>query len=67
MAEQSRHVSVAFNENMATLAACLELGAAAIELVAGGDEASNQLDGETQSTRDIQDILASRISKVHGV
>lgn len=67
MAEQSKQYSVALNENMAVMSACLELGAAAIEQVIGGEEASNQLDGQPQNSRDIQELLASRVAKAFGV
>lgn len=45
----------------ATLAAVMELGAAAIERIMGGEAVSNVVNGEVQTTRDVQDMLASRV------
>lgn len=59
--------NVAYNQNLTVLASALELGAAAITQVMGDEAISNQILGETQKTRDIQEMLASRLVKQLGV
>lgn len=49
--------------NARVLAACAELGAAAVEKVVGGDAASNQLNGVQLTTKEIQEQLVARITK----
>lgn len=56
-----------YNENLTVVAACLELGGAAIFEVMGGDAVSNQVHGEKQSLRDIQEMIGSRLAKSFGV
>lgn len=52
--------------NLAVLAATVELGTATLQKVMGTEEASTQLHGETQSTRDIQELIAARMAKAFG-
>lgn len=66
MAKQTLSPNIAAVDNLAVLAAALELGAAALQRVLGGDEAANQVQGATLSTQDIQEMLASRIAKAVG-
>lgn len=55
-----------YAENTAVLAGAVALGEHALKKVMGGEETSTQLNGETQQTRDIQELLASRLGKALG-
>jgi hypothetical protein len=66
MSDTKKSPDVAFSENLAVVAAGIELGAGALQRVMGGDAASTQIAGETQSTKDIQELLAARMAKAFG-
>lgn len=51
----------AFMTNLATSAAALELGGAALLSVAGDEAMSNQVGGETQQLADFQELLSARM------
>lgn len=55
-----------YAENLAVLAGALALGEQALQKVMGGEEISTHLQGEPQNTRDIQELLASRMGKALG-
>lgn len=54
-------------ENAVIMTAALDLGAAVVQRLSGSEAVSNQLDGQVQSTNDIQQLLASRIQSTLGV
>jgi len=56
----------AYAENVTVLAGAVALGEGALQKVLGGEETSTQINGETQETRDIQELLASRLGKILG-
>lgn len=56
-----------YANNLAVVSAALELGGAVIQRVMGGDAVANTLQGEQQGVRDVQEMLASRLSKTFGV
>lgn len=66
MSETKRSLDSAYGENLAVISAGIELGASALQKVMGGDAASTQIAGETQSTKDIQELLAARMAKRFG-
>lgn len=55
-----------YNENLTVMSACLELAAGVIQEVMGDDAIANQLNGENQSVRDIQEMVAARLAKAFG-
>lgn len=58
--------NLAYLNNLAIVTACVDLGAAAVQKVMGTDAVSNQIAGETQSTRDIQEMIGARLTKAFG-
>jgi len=66
MSETKKSNDAAFTDNLTVLAAGVELGAAALQRVMGGDAASTQIYGEVQNTKDIQELLAARMAKAFG-
>jgi|AntDeeMinimDraft_5_1070356.scaffolds.fasta_scaffold22132_2 hypothetical protein len=66
MSETKKSPDLAFSENLAVLSAGIELGAGALHRVMGSDAASTQIAGETQNTKDIQELLAARMAKAFG-
>ncbi len=58
--------NTAYAENLAVLAGALALGEQALQNVMGGEEISTHLQGEQQNTRDVQELLASRMAKALG-
>lgn len=58
--------NTAYAENLAVLSGALALGEQALQKVMGGEEISTHLQGEEQNTRDVQELLASRMAKALG-
>lgn len=63
---QKQNRNKVYMDNMTVVCAQLELGAAAIKKVVGSEALSNHIYGEAQSTRDFQEIIASRMTKAYG-
>lgn len=64
---QKRNEQEVFHTNLTHVTAALALGEEALRKVLGSDEASTQVDGQSQETRDLQELLASRMAKQLGV
>lgn len=60
---QSLSNNVAHSQNLAVLAAMVQLGGEAVLRQLGGDSSSATLDGVFLSEQDVQEIITARIAK----
>jgi hypothetical protein len=67
MPKQKISPNIAYTQNLAAVSACLDLGGAVIQKVMGSDAISNQLQGETQTLRDLQELIAARLQSALSV
>lgn len=56
-----------FTNNLAAISAALVVGEGALRQVLGGDELATHITGDELTTQEIQELLASRIAKHHGL
>lgn len=65
MDEQTTEANL-YMGNLTTLAGAIDMGAAAIEQVLGSEATATQVDGTTQTRREIQDYLITRLNATLG-
>jgi|MDTC01.1.fsa_nt_gb hypothetical protein len=60
MAYEKVSPDIAYMQNLTVISAMLELAGPAMVEVIGSDELSNQINGVSQTQRDLQELLATR-------